>query len=293
MAVSFDKFKGCFIGLAVGDALGYPVEFKQHDNIISDMISREGKPYPPGTWTDDTSMAICLAESILEKGQFDLSDQIKKYSNWLNNGWMSCVNDKSFGAGKATKRAINEFNINGSIIHGDETTLGNGSIMRLAPIPMLFLNRDLKTVVSLCVESSKTTHNNKECCTECGKLGIILYSLLKESKNYISIVEKNLQENKQNKFPTEIDGKASTTLYNSLWSVITYTGFEHTLISAVNLRGDADSVGAVTGSIAGALYGYSAIPERWLNALQKRDLLEDLVDRMWFFVKNTGIDVKD
>ena len=120
-----------------------------------------------------------------------------------------------------------------------------------------------------------------------------MYSLLKESKNYISIVEKNLQENKQNKFPTGTDGKASTTLYNSLWSVITYTGFEHTLISAVNLRGDADSVGAVTGSIAGALYGYSSIPERWLNALQKRDLLEDLVDRMWFFVKNTGIDVKD
>ena len=85
MSISFDKFKGCLFGLAVGDALGYPNEFiKNRNYIVTDMIQRPGKSYMAGTWTDDTSMTICLAESILSKGELDPYDQLDKYSSWLN-----------------------------------------------------------------------------------------------------------------------------------------------------------------------------------------------------------------
>lgn len=281
--ISFDKFKGCLYGVAVGDALGYPNEFKKHTSIVTDMIQREGKSYLPGTWTDDTSMTICLAESILEKGKLDPNDQLNKYSNWLNNGWMSCVDDLSFGSGKATRIAIDAYNQTGSIENGDDTTLGNGSVMRIAPVPMLFINESPKTVGYLCSDSSKTTHNNKECCYECARLGIVLYYLLKESKCKISHVS-NLLPGMKYPVPTEKDGKATTTVNNAFWSIMTNHDFESSLIAAVNLEGDADSVGAVTGAIAGAMYGYSAIPDRWLDQLQKKEIIENLIIRMWNFV---------
>lgn len=284
MSISFDKFKGCLFGLAVGDALGYPNEFiKNRNYIVTDMIQRPGKSYMAGTWTDDTSMTICLAESILSKGELDPYDQLDKYSSWLNNGWMSCVDDRSFGSGKATRAAINAYNDSKSIENGDETTLGNGSVMRVAPVPMLFINETPKTVGYLCSDSSKTTHNNKECCYECARLGIVLYYLLKESKCKISQVS-NFLPGMKYPVPTEKDGKATTTVNNAFWSIITNHDFESSLIAAVNLDGDADSVGAVTGAIAGAMYGYSAIPDRWLNQLQKKEILENLIIRMWNFV---------
>lgn len=294
--ISYDKFKGCLFGLATGDALGYPLEFKKkNDNLfVTEMIQRNGKSYPAGTWTDDTSMAICLAESILDCKKLDPKNQLEKYSNWLNDGYMSCVDDKSFGSGKATRKAVDSFNNNGSICNGDEETLGNGSVMRIAPIPMMFINHDAKTVANLCSESSKTTHNNATCCYQCARLGLVIFYLLKYNICKIYNVSKNIFT--PGVFPlkpTDTDGRASVTVDIAFWSILSNHDFESTLISAINHDGDSDSYGAVAGSLAGALYGYSAIPERWIEKLQKKELLYNLIDRMWNSVKDNQINISD
>lgn len=225
-------------------------------------------------------MALCLAESLIECNGFDLKNQMQKYSMWLNDGYLSCA-DKSIGSGKATRAAIDDFDQTGNLLHGNAETLGNGSLMRLAPIPMFFLDQDIKTVAEYCVKSSSITHNNAECATQCAKLGIVLYYLLKENVCKVHQLGRLVMDPK---FDMDEDGRAVTTLHNAFWSILNNHDFEASIISAINLRGDSDTVGAVTGAIAGAMYGYSAIPDRWLEKIQKKSLISKKINGMWAHV---------
>jgi ADP-ribosyl-[dinitrogen reductase] hydrolase len=164
---------GCLVGLAVGDALGTTLEFRRPGTFapISDMIG--GGPFhlAPGQWTDDASMALCLAESLIECRGFDVADQVRRYVRWYRDGHLSSTG-WCFDIGNTVRRVLETFERTGKAHEGptDPNTAGNGSIMRLAPVPMCFA-RDLAAAIRWSKESSRTTHQAPECLDACRLLG--------------------------------------------------------------------------------------------------------------------------
>jgi ADP-ribosylglycohydrolase len=164
-----DRYRGCLIGLAVGDALGTTLEFATPGSFapINDMVG--GGPFglKPGEWTDDTSMALCLAESLIEKNGFDPVDQLLRYVKWYRNGHLS-HNGRCFDIGNTVRSALQCFEKSGSPHCGstDPRSAGNGSIMRLAPVPMYFAIKP-ELAIELSGESSRTTHGAVTCVDAC------------------------------------------------------------------------------------------------------------------------------
>ncbi len=284
--LSYDKFCGCLYGLAIGDALGMPYEFiNETHEYITEMNKSSRFNLKAGTWTDDTSLTLCLADSILELEKYDETNNLLKYSNWYKNGYLSCES-YSFGIGKATKNALEAFIKNNSIINGNETTLGNGVVMRITSLIMLSLNNNIKEIAELCKRETMITHNNNECIIQSARFGLVLYYILHDNICKIKQVSKNIL------LPTWIqqhDGKAITTIDNAFHAILENHDFKNSLIYAVNIPGDSDTVGAITGAIAGALYGYSAIPEQWLKKLRKKEIIEKYVKQMWNFITERQI----
>ena len=141
-----DRFRGCLLGLAAGDALGTTLEFRKPGTFdpIDDLVG--GGPFrlKPGQWTDDTSMALCLATSLVERGGFDPMDQIQRYVRWWREGYLSSIEGHCFDIGTTVSNALSRFERTGEPYAGSsltQTTAGNGSLMRLAPVPMYFAGR--------------------------------------------------------------------------------------------------------------------------------------------------------
>jgi ADP-ribosyl-[dinitrogen reductase] hydrolase len=154
-----ERFKGCLLGLAVGDALGTTLEFRPPGTFkpISDIVG--GGPFrlKPGEWTDDTSMALCLAESLIEKNGFDPRDQMQRYVRWFREGYMSS-NGRCFDIGNTTREALTRFERTGNPFSGPkhETSAGNGSIMRLAAVPLFYAGTP-EEAINRSAESSRTS----------------------------------------------------------------------------------------------------------------------------------------
>lgn len=157
-----DRFRGSFIGLAVGDAMGVPLEFQLPGTFepVTDMIGGGAFNLEPGEWTDDTSTALCLARSLIEKKGFDSEDQVIKYVHWYHEGYLS-VNGSCFDIGNTTREALFKFEETGEPFSGPshERSAGNGSLMRLAPVH-LFYFRNPKLAIELAGVSSRTTHQH-------------------------------------------------------------------------------------------------------------------------------------
>ncbi len=155
-----DRYVGALVGLAVGDALGTTLEFRRPGTFepITDMVG--GGPFglKPGQWTDDTSMALCLAESLLECRGFDGRDQLQRYVRWRDEGHWSSAG-RCFDIGSTVSDALKTFERTGAPFSGrtDERSAGNGSLMRLAPVP-LFFARDADLAIRMAADSSRTTH---------------------------------------------------------------------------------------------------------------------------------------
>ena len=175
-----DRQRGCLIGLAVGDALGAAVEFKPPGSFQPVAGYRAGGPHglDPGEWTDDTSMALSLAASIAQAG-WDLNDQARRYVSWWQEGAFS-VNGRCFDIGITTQSALSRFATSGNARGtGDsaEGASGNGSIMRLAPVPIRFLDHfpdQIAQLAKLAVESSLPTHASLHCLSACRYMAIVL-----------------------------------------------------------------------------------------------------------------------
>ena len=182
-----NKYKGCLLGLAIGDAIGTTVEFKPKGSFppITSMEGGGVFGLKAGQWTDDTSMALCLAQSLIERNGFDANDQMTKYLKWQEEGYMSS-NGRCFDIGNTVAAALDRFKKTGNPYSGStqERSAGNGSIMRIAPIPMYFLNN--KNIYKQAVNSSKTTHTHPDCISACVALAqMIKDALLGEQKSYI------------------------------------------------------------------------------------------------------------
>jgi ADP-ribosyl-[dinitrogen reductase] hydrolase len=287
---------GCLIGLAAGDAVGTTVEFSSRGGFtpVTDMIG--GGPFclNPGEWTDDTSMALCLAESLIECGGFNPRDQMERYCRWWRHGHLSS-NGRCFDIGITVSGALRRFETTGEPFAGSTApnTAGNGSIMRLAPAPM-FAGNSLAEAIRLSRESSRTTHGADECLDACQVLGALLHHLISGVSKEDALARLRTEEIASSNIRAITDGsylKKSEdevratgyvvhTLEAALWSFARTTNFQDAVLAAVNLGDDADTTGAVCGQIAGAFYGADGIPPRWLELLAKRDLITDLARRL-------------
>lgn len=286
----------CLLGLACGDALGTTLEFTErgsqehHTDIIGGGVFK----LKAGEWTDDTSMALCISKSLQEDG-FSLKGQMDNYVKWMRHGYLSS-NGRCFDIGVTTSNAIKQYlhlknpKAGSKEIHHS----GNGSIMRLAPIPIYFYQNINKTI-QYSAESSLTTHGSPECIESCMLLGAILNLFINninnESKKEL-IFNSNLENILNLKEPKVIQllngdswlklkyeelpntGYVIDTLISALWCLYYSKDFEEALILAVNLCGDADTIGAVCGQLAGAYYGYDQIPNHWVSIIKESTYIQ-------------------
>jgi ADP-ribosylglycohydrolase len=305
-----DHYTGSLLGLAVGDALGAPIEFSPPGSFEPITGMRAGGLFhlQPGQYTDDTAMALCLAESILVQRAFDPIDQLQRYERWYRQGYLSSTGT-CFDIGATTCRSLEDFDRTGQPFRlPGGLKGGNGSIMRLAPVALAFANRPVEAI-HLCGESSRTTHNFTECVDSCCLLGALIVGALagepKErllSPGYSPVeglwqrqpltpaVQEISQGSYRRKNPPAIrgGGLATESLEAALWAFHHSHSFEEGVLLAVNLGDDADSTGAVFGQLAGAYYGLPAIPARWLDLLWSRPLIQDYAQGLYAFA--CGID---
>lgn len=288
------RYHGCLLGLAVGDAVGTTLEFKArgHFEPISDMVG--GGPFnlKPGQWTDDTSMALCLATSLIERNGFDANDQMQRYCRWWHKGYLSSTGE-CFDIGNAVGNALQRFEVTGNPYAGstDPFAAGNGSIMRLAPVPM-FYAQHMDAAEHYAAESSRTTHGTLECVDACRLLARILVRALRgESKadvlmadadrsDFVDTIATIARGDYRGKPMDEIHGIGYVvrSLEAALWAFESTANFRDAILAAANLGDDADTVAAICGQVAGAFYGEQGIPTAWLGHLAMRELIASLAD---------------
>lgn len=299
-----DLFKGCLVGLAVGDALGTTLEFKPPGTFdpIDDMVGGGPFKLKPGQWTDDTSMAMCLAESLLECDGFDPADQMRRYLRWWREGYWSSTGE-CFDIGNTVSAALSEFERTGEPYSGstDERSSGNGCLMRLAPVPMAFAD-DPASAIERCADSSRTTHGSEQCVDASRYFGGLLVgalngvnkaTLLSPSWSPVDgfwapgalaeSVAEVANGSFKSKEPPEIvgNGYVIRSMEAALWAFAKTDDFRSGALLAVNLGNDADTTGAIYGQIAGAVYGASGIPERWRELVAMRDAIELVATRLF------------
>jgi ADP-ribosyl-[dinitrogen reductase] hydrolase len=294
------RYLGSLLGLTCGDAVGTTVEFKSRGTFepITDMVGGGPFDLQPGEWTDDTSMALCLTESLLETGGFSPKDQSQRYLRWYREGHLSSTGH-CFDIGNATSAALRRFESSGNPYSGstDPYSAGNGSIMRLAPVPMYFLN-SYDDVIRYSADSSRTTHAALEAVDACKLFGLMIALALKgENKEDILkgtgqyLETDSLSPNiaaiarmeYQDKSEDEVIGSGYVvkSLEAALWIFQKTDTFEDAVLAAVNLGDDADTTGAVVGQIAGAHYGVDTIPSGWLEKLKYREQIETFATRLY------------
>jgi ADP-ribosylglycohydrolase len=296
-----NHLRGALIGLAVGDALGAAVEFQSPGSFPPVAGYRRGGPHglEAGEWTDDTSMALALADSMAKAG-WDVNDQARRYVAWWKTGRYS-VNGRCFDIGITTRSALSRF-IAGkdALASGDasERASGNGSIMRLAPVPIGHADLypdNIEELSRLADESSLPTHASEQCRSACRYLATVLAALIRgedraavlspdwrplrllhDIKPLHPLIREVTQGSFRHKRPPAVEGSGWVvkSLEAALWAFHDAGGFEEAVLRAVNLGDDADTTGAVCGQLAGAFWGESQIPDSLRSGLARTDMLE-------------------
>jgi ADP-ribosyl-[dinitrogen reductase] hydrolase len=301
---TLDRYRGSLLGLACGDALGTTLEFKSPGTFkpVTDIVG--GGPFrlKPGEWTDDTSMALCLMESLIEVKGFDPGDQMARYLRWYRKGHLSSTG-RCFDIGNTTREALVRFERTGEPYSGsaDKYSAGNGTIMRLAPVPLFFASDPEKAIVKS-GESSRTTHGNILCVDACRYFGALIVGAVSDASKDELLSEMNspatgywdryplvpeiaaiAMGSFKRRNPPAIRGTGYVvqSLEAALWAFYRSSSFEEGCLKAVNLGDDADTTGAVYGQLAGAFYGEEVIPEGWRSRIAMRGLIESMGDRLF------------
>jgi ADP-ribosyl-[dinitrogen reductase] hydrolase len=283
-----DRAVGALLGLAVGDAMGTTLEFKPRDSYppIRGMIG--GGPFglAPGQWTDDTSMALCLADSLLHVGDLDLLDLMQRFARWQHEGYNSCTGD-CFDIGNTTAAAIARFLRTGDPAAGakEPETAGNGSLMRLAPVALRWHGQPDRAITAARAQS-EATHGAPVALDACAFFAALLVEAIGGATKEQVLRDRQFpgaaeiaaiaRGEWRHKHRDEIrsSGYVVHTLEAALWCVEQTESFEEAVLGAANLGEDADTTAAVAGQLAGALYGRAAMPPHWLDQLAWRDRIE-------------------
>lgn len=287
-----DRARGALLGLAVGDALGTTLEFAARDTQPLHTEMTGGGPFDlnPGQWTDDTAMALALADSLLSCAGFNPHDLATRFVSWWQHGAYSSTKT-CFDIGITTRETLARFIRTGDPFAGslDPRTAGNGSLMRLAPVAFFALH-DAACTDQIARGQSRITHAAPQAVEACAYLVQLLRDAILGQSDVLrprtwsgdpaiaAIAAGSWRQKTRDEIRSS--GYVIDTLEAALWAVGTTSTFEEALILAVNLADDADTVGAVTGQLAGALYGTSAIPERWLHSLAWRSKMSAAVDQL-------------
>ena len=303
-----DRFRGCLLGLAAGDALGTTLEFRSPGSFepINDMVG--GGPFglEPGQWTDDTSMALCLATSLVECGGFDARDQMQRYLRWWREGYLSSTG-RCFDIGNTVRAALSRFEHGGEPYAGstDPGSAGNGSLMRLAPVPMYFA-AGVEDAVEMSEWSSRTTHGAPEAVDACRYFAALLVGALEGTEketllnpNYWPVwwdqepeplaeaIEGIARGSFKDRSPPEIRGGGYVVhaLEAALWAFHHSRDFRGGALLAANLGDDADTTAAIYGQLAGAHYGVESIPAEWRGRLTMAAEITALADRLYLHAR--------
>ena len=302
--------KDILLGTAIGDALGVPVEFEYRQvlekNPVVGMREYGTHNQPKGTWSDDSSLALCLAESLCNG--YNLNDIADKFIRWYYDGYCTPYG-RVFDVGITTARAINNLQsgIKPNLAGMDrERDNGNGSLMRILPLVPYILNMEEEDRFRIIGEVSSLTHRHPRSILACIALcefAIQYIDLQAVERAYQAMQQTILQLLKKEMFIEEdipferliglsyeefkaielkdirSTGYVIDTLEASLWCVFNTTNYKDAVLKAVNLGDDTDTVGAITGGLAGIIYGYDTIPSEWLEVLVRKDGIIELADR--------------
>jgi len=295
-------------GLCVGDALGVPVEFTSRsrlkENPVTDMIGWGTHNQPPGTWSDDSSLAFCLAESLCNG--FDLHDIADKFCKWLYEAYWT-PHGVVFDVGNATQHAISRLKKGVNPVEAggkDESSNGNGSLMRILPLAYYLEKSSKLQQFEITHQVSCLTHGHIRSQIACGmyiQLAInilnghtpkLAYEIMKdvvleyyskqpytaELKNFARILESDISQLPEHSIKSS--GYVVDTLEASMWALLNNNSYKDTVLAAVNLGGDTDTTGAVAGGLAGLYYGYDNIPGSWINMIARKDDIIELANKL-------------
>ncbi len=303
--------KSILLGITIGDALGLPVQFLDREviakNPVTTMVGYGQFDVPAGTWSDDSSLSLCLAESLCNG--YDLNDISNNFIKWMFEGYWTPFN-KAFDIGKTTYFAIVNLR-SGTSPHlagmDRERDNGNGSLMRILPLVPYILNMKEEDRFKIIGEVSSLTHRHPRSILACIALCEFAIQYINSQsieKAYQAMQQTILQLLKRDMFIEEgisfkrlvglsyeefknielkdirSTGYVIDTLEASLWCVFNTTNYKDAVLKAVNLGDDTDTVGAITGGLAGIIYGYDTIPSEWLEVLARKDDIIELADKL-------------
>ena len=303
------RIKSVLFGVAVGDALGVPVEFNSRQTIaqnpVTDMIGYGTYHLPAGTWSDDSSLTFCLAEALTQK--FDLNTIGQNFVKWYHENFWT-PSGMVFDIGIATSQAISRLARGGRPdVAGnfDESSNGNGSLMRILPLLFYINDKPISERFEITKQVSSITHGHILSVIACfyylefarqifsGKDKFEIYSDLQtETTNYLTSLSINPKEialfdrllkndiHELHEGEIQSSGYVLHTLEASIWCLLTTDNYKDAVLKAVNLGNDTDTTGVVTGGLAGLLYGLENIPTNWITQIARKDDIENLAERL-------------
>jgi ADP-ribosyl-[dinitrogen reductase] hydrolase len=303
--------KDILFGLAIGDALGVPVEFEDRESLkanpVKEMIGFGTHNQPPGTWSDDSSLSFCLAEAILEE-KYEIKAIAQKFIEWrYNSKWTP--HGEVFDIGGTTQDAISRLKkgIQPELAGGmEDYDNGNGSLMRILPLIFEIIHKPIEERFEITKQVSSLTHAHIRSVISCFYYlefarGLIQnkkpLNIYKELQNDFTdfLQSKKINPEEINKFNRLLKGNIYEvhedeiksggyvlhTLEASIWCLLNTNSYENAVLKAVNFGEDTDTTGAVTGGLAGILYGFNNIPKSWINSVVKNNEIEILANNLY------------
>lgn len=302
-----NKVLDCLFGICVGDALGLPVEFEPREKRDKDPVKEIMRGYgtynqKPGTWSDDSSLTFCLAESLCDG--YDINDIGDKFQKWLYEGCWTAYGD-TFDVGVTTQTAINNLKQGVSPLESGGTSHfenGNGSLMRISPIVFHVKDLPLEERFDIVKQVSAITHAHSQSVISCQIYNEILNNILNGDnirtayenmkplvKEFYSNQERKLEpfervlEQDISKIPRNNISSSGYVLHSleaSLWCNLNHNSYKDIVLEAVNLGWDTDTTTAIAGGIAGLYYGFENIPEEWVSQIARKEDIAVLAERL-------------
>ncbi|TKX87951.1 ADP-ribosylglycohydrolase family protein [Halorubrum sp. SS5] len=295
-----DRARGVLLGLACGDALGRPVEFQSASAIqlehgrLDEMIGHGTWNQPAGTITDDTEQALCIARSLVEHEEFDPADVAERFVAWYDTG--------PFDIGGMTRRSLDRLKRGDAWDEAGQRVweqsregqnAGNGSVMRCAPLAVPYAN-DWDRLAEVSRRSSRITHADPRCSYGCAVLNLTLAGLLTDADAPLQDAIDYVGSDAPDELVTalqplahgdppdtlETSGYVVHSLQTALHDGLFADSAEEAIVAAVNRGGDTDTIGAIAGAVAGARFGASQLPDRWVSAVREVEEIEELIRRL-------------